>query len=77
MDDLRRLVLESIDENVRPAVHAHGGDVEFIDIIDGFVHLRLMGSCETCPSSIETLKDGIERFLLEEFSELKGIVREV
>ena len=50
-------------EQIRPALHADGGDVEFLgfEASEGIVHLRLMGACESCPISMLTLKDGIER----------------
>jgi len=40
-----------------------GGNVELVDIDDGVVKLRLVGSCSSCSSSIMTLKMGIERAL--------------
>ncbi len=55
-------IIEILDQ-IRPALHADGGDVEFLgfDEADGVVHLRLMGACESCPISMLTLKEGIER----------------
>jgi Fe-S cluster biogenesis protein NfuA len=56
------LILEVLDQ-IRPALHADGGDVEFLgfDEGDGIVRLRLMGACDSCPISMLTLKEGIER----------------
>ncbi len=50
-------------EQIRPALHADGGDVEFLgfDESEGIVRLRLMGACDSCPISMLTLKEGIER----------------
>ena len=55
-------IIEVLDQ-IRPALHADGGDVEFLgfDEAEGVVHLRLMGACESCPISMLTLKEGIER----------------
>jgi len=55
--------IEAVLESIRPALHADGGDVEFLsfDQADGIVHLRLMGACESCPISMLTLKEGIEK----------------
>ena len=55
-------IIEILDQ-IRPALHADGGDVEFLGFeeSEGIVHLRLMGACESCPISMLTLKDGIER----------------
>jgi Fe-S cluster biogenesis protein NfuA len=55
-------ILQVLDQ-IRPALHADGGDVEFLgfDEDDGVVRLRLMGACDSCPISMLTLKEGIER----------------
>lgn len=55
-------IIEVLDQ-IRPALHADGGDVEFLgfDESEGVVHLRLMGACDSCPISMLTLKEGIER----------------
>ncbi len=55
-------IIEVIDQ-IRPALHADGGDVEFLGFneVEGIVQLRLMGACESCPISMLTLKEGIER----------------
>ncbi len=65
-------------EQIRPALHADGGDVEFLgyDEEDGIVHLRLMGACESCPISMLTLKEGIERRIrstLPEVTEVQAV----
>lgn len=61
-------------EQIRPALHADGGDVEFLRFQDGVVHLRLMGACESCPISMVTLKEGIERRLRGAIPEVTGVV---
>jgi Fe-S cluster biogenesis protein NfuA len=55
-------ILQVLDQ-IRPALHADGGDVEFLgfDEDEGVVRLRLMGACDSCPISMLTLKEGIER----------------
>ena len=40
---------------------------------DGVVYLRLTGACGTCPSSVTTLKMGIERLLIEEIPEVNSV----
>lgn len=46
---------------VRPYLGTHGGDVELLDVSDeGVVRLRLLGSCDGCPSSSVTLKLAVE-----------------
>lgn len=55
--------IEEVLSAIRPALHVDGGDVELVeyDEADGVVQLRLLGACESCPISMMTLKEGIER----------------
>ena len=53
--------IEDVLEQIRPALHADGGDVELVEFDEeGFVHLSMMGSCGGCPMSTATLTLGIE-----------------
>jgi Fe-S cluster biogenesis protein NfuA/nitrite reductase/ring-hydroxylating ferredoxin subunit len=47
-------------DNVRPYLGSHGGDVELLSVSDDVVRLRLLGSCDGCPSSSVTLKLAVE-----------------
>lgn len=71
-----RQKIEAVLEGIRPALHADGGDVELIDFDedDGVVQLRLMGACGTCPISMMTLKQGIERRLTSAVPEVKMVL---
>ena len=56
-----RLRVEKALESVRPYLGSHGGDVELVEVSeDGVVRLRLLGSCDGCPSSSVTLKLAVE-----------------
>ncbi len=55
--------VESVLETIRPQLMQDGGNVELVDIEDGIVKVRLVGSCSSCSSSTMTLKMGIERAL--------------
>ena len=65
-------ILEVLD-SIRPAIQADGGDVELLAYREeeGVVEVRLMGACESCPISLMTLKEGIERRLK---SSVPGVV---
>ncbi|VAX15685.1 NifU-like domain protein [hydrothermal vent metagenome] len=59
-------LIESALDEIRPALQADGGNVEFVDFNDeGVVLVRLQGACSGCPSASMTLKMGIERTLKE------------
>ncbi len=65
MDETQREKILEVLESIRPAIQADGGDVELLDFRpdDGVVEVRLLGACESCPISMMTLKEGIERRL--------------
>lgn len=49
-----------LEEYIRPAVEQDGGAITYHSFKDGIVKVRLQGSCSGCPSSMVTLKAGIE-----------------
>lgn len=61
--DLETRVREALDE-VRPALRAHGGNVELVSMDDAVVRLRLEGNCHGCPSSAMTMKRTIEEAII-------------
>jgi len=65
-------VLSVLDE-VRPMVQSDGGDIELLDVQGDIVSVKLTGNCIGCPSSQATLKQGIERRLLQRIPQLRGI----
>ena len=62
-DPTVRQIKELIETRVRPAVAQDGGDIVFHGFDRGIVYLHLRGACSGCPSSIVTLKNGIENLL--------------
>lgn len=56
-------IIEILDQKVRPAVAQDGGDIIFDRFEDGIVFLKMQGACSGCPSSMVTLKSGIENML--------------
>ncbi len=67
---MKEKIMETIDK-IRPMLQADGGDVEFVDFVDGVVKVRLKGACAGCPMSQMTIKNGIERLLKQEIPEVK------
>ncbi len=66
--------VEATLAQIRPALQADGGDVELVDVSEGVVKLRLQGACAGCPMATMTLRQGIERILKEQISEVKEVV---
>ena len=65
-----------LQTEINPGLAGHGGQVSLVDIDDGIVILRFGGGCQGCGQADVTLKEGIEKTLLERIPGLKG-VREV
>lgn len=62
-DEVVAMIKELLDTRIRPTVQEDGGDVVYRGFEDGVVKLKLQGSCTSCPSSIVTLKNGIQNML--------------
>jgi Fe-S cluster biogenesis protein NfuA len=72
--EMERQIIQLLDEYVRPAVEGDGGAISFVSFQDGVVNLELRGSCSGCPSSVVTLKQGIQNLLTRMVPEVKEVV---
>jgi len=66
-------IVEILDTKIRPAVAKDGGDINFKSFKDGVVTVELKGSCSGCPSSIMTLKNGVQNLLCHYIPEVKSV----
>ncbi len=64
---------EVLDTKIRPAVARDGGDIKFKSFKEGLVIVELKGSCSGCPSSIMTLKQGVQNLLCHYVPEVKRV----
>jgi len=66
--------VQRVIEAIRPAVQSDGGDLELVEVSeDGIVQIRLHGACVGCPSSLMTLKVGIEQNLRDHVPEVREV----
>eukprot|EP00897_Mesotaenium_endlicherianum_P008015 jgi/Mesen1/7241/ME000373S06309 len=65
--------VEAVLDEVRPYLMADGGNVELYEIDGLVVKLKMQGACGSCPSSMVTMKMGIERRLMEKIPEIVGV----
>jgi Fe-S cluster biogenesis protein NfuA len=66
--------VETVLAQVRPALQAHGGDVELVEITpENVVKVKLQGACKGCPMSQMTMTMGIEAALREEIPEVAAV----
>lgn len=75
-DDVVKRIKELLDNYVRPAVEMDGGAIQFKSYNEGTVNLMMQGSCSGCPSSMITLKAGIEGMMKRMIPEVKEVVAE-
>ena len=75
-DDVVKRIKELLDNYVKPAVEMDGGAIQFKSYQEGVVNLMLQGSCSGCPSSMITLKAGIEGMMKRMIPEVKEVVAE-
>lgn len=61
--EIVQMIKELLDTRIRPTVQEDGGDIIFMGYDDGIVKLKMQGSCSSCPSSIVTLKNGVQNML--------------
>ena len=59
--------------DIRPGIQMDGGDVEFVEIKDDIVYVRLVGACGGCPMAQLTLKEGIERYIRNQMPEVQSV----
>jgi Fe/S biogenesis protein NfuA len=72
--DLARRVLAVLDEQINPAIAAHGGRADLVAVDDDTAYLRLSGGCQGCGMAAVTLSQGIEVAIREEIPEIVNVV---
>ena len=68
-EDLKRMEAV-LDEKVRPALRAHGGEIEIDHLEDGVLYVKLLGQCAGCPSADLTNETLAEAELVQALPEL-------
>ena len=66
-------IVEVLDTKIRPAVARDGGDIKFKSFENGVVKVQLQGSCSGCPSSLMTLKQGVQNLLKHYVKEVNSV----
>ena len=66
-------IKEVIKIKVKPYLESHGGDIEFISIVNGIAKVRLLGNCSGCPGARVTIEEIVKAALVQEFPEIKDV----
>ena len=72
-DDTVKKIMDVLDTKIRPAVAKDGGDIKFKSFKNGVVKVELQGSCSGCPSSLMTLKQGVQNLLKHYVKEVNSV----
>ena len=72
-DETVNKIIEVLDTKIRPAVARDGGDIKFKSFENGVVKVQLQGSCSGCPSSLMTLKQGVQNLLKHYVKEVNSV----
>ena len=73
-DEIEKQIIKILDTKIKPAVARDGGDIKFKEFKNGVVTVQLQGSCSGCPSSIMTLKQGVQNLLCHYIPEVKEVI---
>ena len=72
-DETVKKIIDILDTKIRPAVARDGGDIKFKSFDKGVVKVELQGSCSGCPSSMMTLKQGVQNLLKHYVKEVNSV----
>ncbi len=72
-DETIKKIIEVLNTKIRPAVARDGGDIKFKSFEKGVVKVELKGSCSGCPSSLITLKQGVQNLLKHYVKEVNSV----
>ena len=73
-NEIEKQIIKILETKIRPAVARDGGDIKFKEFKNGVVTVQLQGSCSGCPSSMMTLKQGVQNLLCHYISDVKEVV---
>lgn len=71
--DMREQVERILENQVRPMLHSHGGEVRLVDVRDGIAFVELQGACAGCPSADLSTKGFIEDALKMAIPEINAV----
>ena len=71
--EIEKKIIKILETKIKPAVAKDGGDIKFIDFKNGIVKVQLQGSCAGCPSSVMTLKQGVQNLLTHYIPDVKQV----
>ncbi|XP_076181605.1 NFU1 iron-sulfur cluster scaffold homolog, mitochondrial [Ptiloglossa arizonensis] len=74
-DEIVQMIKELLDTRIRPTVQEDGGDIVFVGFEEGILKLKMQGSCTSCPSSVVTLRNGVQNMMQFYIPEVLGVIQ--
>lgn len=74
MSDMRGQIERFLDEEVRPLLKSHGGNVEVLSFEGHVLKIRLLGKCSGCPSAQITAEEMIGEKIRDKFKDIKEVI---
>ncbi len=68
------LIQKILDEQINPAVAAHGGHISLVDVQNDTAYIRLEGGCQGCGMADVTLKQGVETTIKQALSQIVAVL---
>ncbi|XP_067138361.1 NFU1 iron-sulfur cluster scaffold homolog, mitochondrial-like [Centruroides vittatus] len=72
-DETVIMIKELLETRIRPVVQEDGGDIVYMGFENGIVKLKMQGACTSCPSSVVTLKNGVQNMLQFYIPDVMGV----
>ena len=72
--EVEKQIIKILETKIKPAVARDGGDIKFVEFKNGVVQVELRGSCSGCPSSLITLKQGVQNLLKHYIPDVKEVI---
>lgn len=63
-----------LEKQINPAIASHGGVANLVDVEGEVAHLELGGGCQGCGLAAITLRQGIEKTILDAIPEITEVV---
>jgi len=64
-----------IQDEVKPQLALHDGDIEVIKVENGIVEIKFLGACKGCPSAKFTIEDVVEKALKKKIPKIKKVIQ--
>jgi len=72
--EMIRKIEALLEKEVRPALAAHGGNIEVVDYDNNKLYVKLSGGCQGCAGARATLKNGVEKLVKKYFPEVEEVI---